>query len=289
MYAYLIAAVFCFATFYFVNKLIGKLSRSYDKISDEIGSKAKGFKFEPKKYLEILEKYPKSKEASKIKLILAVVSFIIALILIHDIIFSLIFAAAGYFTPMILIKRKAKKQKIKFEEQLVDALGVIANCVRSGASLQQALEVVVKESKPPVSLEFAETLKQIKLGTGTDQAMKNMAQRVNSRDLGIVVLAINVAKEYGGNLGENLFKISGTIRERKKIQDKIDAITSQGRMSAWIITFIPFMLLVVLNFMEPTLFGLMFTTLLGKILLLVSVAMVALGNFIIMKIVSIDI
>ncbi|MBU0951416.1 MAG: type II secretion system F family protein [Elusimicrobia bacterium] len=286
---YLIAAVFGVIAFYLVNKLISKLAQSYSKVSNELGSKAKKFKFEPKKYIEILENAPKSKEASKIKLILSAVFFSIALCLIQDFVFSLIFAAAGYFTPTILINRKAKKQKIKFEEQLVDALGVIANCVRSGASLQQALEVVVKESKPPVSLEFSETLKQIKLGTGTDQAMKNMAQRVNSRDLGIVVLAINVAKEYGGNLGENLFKISGTIRERKKIQDKIDAITSQGRMSAWIITFIPFVLLAVLNFMEPSLFGLMFKTLIGKLLLLLAVAMVAVGNFIIMKIVSIDI
>src|SRR3989339_672025 len=259
MLKYAIALIIGIIVFYFSKILIRNTVQKLDKLAKDAGSR----KFEPKKYMAELENNPKSKYALKIKQALAVISFIGGFCVTSDAVFGLMFGAAGYFFPGILIRRKIKKNRVKFEEQLVDALGILANCVRSGASLQQALEAAAKESSPPLSIEFSEVLSQIKLGVPLKEAMKNMAVRMNSKDLGITVLAVNIAKEYGGNLGENLFKISGTIRERKKIQNKIDAITSQGRMSAWIITCIPFLLLGVLNIMEPSLFGLMFKTLIG--------------------------
>ncbi|OGS19959.1 MAG: hypothetical protein A2252_01550 [Elusimicrobia bacterium RIFOXYA2_FULL_39_19] len=246
-------------------------------------------KIELKNVIKILQTQPKSKVAQKIKAGIFIFFFFAGLLILKDFLFSIAVGFFGYLLPAMIISSKSKKMKEKFDDQLIDALGLISNCVRSGASLQQALEVLVKESKPPIKHEFEETLSQINLGVSIEDAFKGMCKKLNSRDLDLAVLVINVGREYGGNLGENLVKISSTMRERKKIQNKIDAITSQGKMSAWIITFVPFIILFMLNLMEPDIFGLMFKTLIGKILLLVSIFMVALGNFIIMKIVTVDV
>jgi len=241
--------------------------------------------------IESIKKNPKSPIARYFKISIAILFFLLTLLFlgINAIIFAFIFGFGGYILPGTLIKYFDNKKMNVFEEQLMDALGTISTSMRAGSSLIQAMEVVTAEAEPPLKEEFQEVLRQVQLGNSIDKALKDMCERIPSQDLRLAVLAITVTREYGGNLGENLMRISSVMRERKKIRGKIDAITAQGRLSGWIVTFVPLLLLFVLRWMEPEMFGLMFTTFLGNMLLGVAVILVSIGNYVIMKIVKIDI
>jgi tight adherence protein B len=151
------------------------------------------------------------------------------------------------------------------------------------------MQSVVAQTKPPLADELAEVLKQVQLGTPMHVALVNMTRRVESRDLRIVVTAINLARETGGNLGEILLRLADTMKERKRIQGKIVSLTAQGKASGLVMSAVPFLLLIVLYAMEPQMVGLMFTTLLGNVMLCAVVVMVLLGSVLVKKIVQIDI
>ena len=246
-----------------------------------------------KKYFEhlsrVLAENPKSKESTKIKVLASTAVFAFIMILTLKFIFAVLagigmFAAIGWY-----FNNQIKKKMELFDNQLIEALGMVTNSVRAGQSLMQALENMARDTKDPLSGEFAAALRQVKLGVPLNQALDEITERVKSKDLKIVVTSINLARETGGNLGEILSRIADTMRERKKIKGKIDSLTAQGRMSGMVMGAVPFILLFVLYFIEPEMMGLLFTTLLGNLMLTVAVIMVSLGMFVINKIISIDI
>jgi tight adherence protein B len=196
----------------------------------------------------------------------------------------MVFASIGWHTGNI----KNKENRF-FEDQLLDALGIIINSVRSGQSLTQAIEQVATGTKHPISTEFNEVHRQVKLGMPLNEALLAMVNRTKSKDLNIVVSSINLAKETGGSMGEILTRISATVRERKKVQGKINALTAQGKASATVISCVPFLLLIVLYVMEPAMIGLLFNTLIGNIMLLAVTGMIFIGIFFIKRIITIDI
>jgi len=240
-------------------------------------------------FLTLIYQYPRSTPATMIKLFSAVVLFFIAQTIGGKIVFSFMAAIAGFMIPGKIAKKSFTDRQSLFEEQMIDCFGILTNSLRAGASLFQALEVTVRESDPPFSTEFGEVLREVRLGNPVDKALIKLTERMPSKDLHMAVLAMNVTREYGGNLGEILMRVVAVMRERRKIQGKIEAITAQGKLSGWIVTLVPFFLLLVLRFMEPDMFGLMFTSILGNILLAVAILMVSLGNFFIQKIVTIEI
>ncbi|MDI6757009.1 MAG: type II secretion system F family protein [Endomicrobiia bacterium] len=255
------------------------------------GRDVAGAKFSVETITAALRDSPDSSVARYFRLIVAAFTAAVTLLVFgaNAVIFAFIFGFAGYMIPSAVVKYLENKKLGIFEEQLMDALGTISTAMRAGSSLVQAMEVVTAEAASPLKEEFSEVLRQVQLGNSIDKALKEMTERVKSQDLRLAVLAITVTREYGGNLGENLMRISAVMRERKKIRGKIDAITAQGRLSGWVVTFVPLGLLFVLKWMEPEMFGLMFTTFLGNILLGISVILVSIGNYVIMKIVKIDI
>lgn len=287
------SAVLCFLivkkVFENVDGAISELKKNISKIKK--GISAKKDQVTLSLIVESLKKDPKSALVRYFRIAVAVCTFALTIIILgtNAIIFGFIFGFGGYMLPTSLVKYFENKKMNIFEEQLMDALGAISTSMRAGSSLLQSIEVVTAEAESPLKEEFSEVLRQVQLGMSIDKALKEMTERIKSQDLRLAVLAITVTREYGGNLGENLLRISAVMRERKKIRGKIDAITAQGRLSGWIVTFVPMFLLLVLKWMEPEMFGLMFTTLLGNILLGISVILVSLGNYIIMKIVKIDI
>ena len=242
-----------------------------------------------KKAVKTLAENPSSKESNKIKLIASLIPFLLLFLLSGSFLFGLLgglgvfFGLGWYFTKKINDKMKM------FNDQLIDALGVITNSVRAGQSLLQALENMVKDSKPPLSTEFEAVLQKIKLGMPVSEALLEMSQKIKSNDLRISVISINLARESGGNMGEILSRISETMRERKKIQGKITALTAQGKASGIVMGFVPFILLGVLYFIQPSIMGLLFSTLIGNIMLFAVVIMITVGMVVINKIVSIDI
>jgi tight adherence protein B len=288
------------ASFFFLTKIIGGVEASWLNFAGTLSAirrsagksrETVAATFSAETLISALRDSPDSPVARYFRLFVAAVSAAVTLLVFggNAVIFAFIFGFAGYMIPSAIVKYIENKKMGTFEEQLMDALGTISTAMRAGSSLVQAMEVVTAEAETPLKEEFSEVLRQVQLGNSIDKALREMTVRIKSQDLRLAVLAITVTREYGGNLGENLMRISSVMRERKKIRGKIDAITAQGRLSGWIVTFVPLGLLLILKWMEPEMFGLMFTTFLGNILLGVSVILVSVGNYVIMKIVKIDI
>lgn len=224
-----------------------------------------------------------------LKLIVPITTFVIVGIVSGKIILALLFAIIVFMGINAYITKQSKKQINMFEDQLVEALQMITNSVNAGQSLIQGIENMVKDTKPPLSSEFEEALRQVKLGKPLQEALSDIAKRISSKDLTMAVTSINLSKETGGNLGEILLRLCDTIRERKKIKGKIVSLTAQGRASGIVMSIIPVALLVVLYVIEPDMMGLLFNTLLGNIMLLIAGVMISVGMFFINKIVNIDI
>lgn len=197
-------------------------------------------------------------------------------------------AIFGYMLPRIFLNLKIKQRAKAFNLQLADALILVANSLRTGYSFLQAVELVSREMAPPISVEFTKMLKEMNLGVTTEDAMNNLAKRIDSDDLDLVVTSVLIQRQVGGNLAEVLDNIAGTIRERLKIKGEIKTLTAQGRMSGLIIGFLPFALALVIYLMNPGYLLTLFTHPVGKMLLMMSFAGMVIGFFWIRKIVNIE-
>ncbi len=195
----------------------------------------------------------------------------------------------GFLAPMLAVKYYRKRRIKRFNTQLVDALQAMANAFKAGLTFPQAIEHVSKEAPAPLGQEFALFVKEIKLGVPLEEALINMSKRVGSDDLELVVVATNIARQLGGNMAEMFETISATIRERFRLEGKIDALTSQGKLQGWIVAAMPLALGLVLNYMRPDLMEPMLDHWFGYILIAVIFIMEALGIFIIRRIVNIDV
>lgn len=195
----------------------------------------------------------------------------------------------GFFLPMILVRYYRRRRIRKFNTQLVDALQAMANAFKAGLTFPQAIEHVSKEAASPLAQEFSLFVKEVKLGVPLEEALINMGKRVGSDDLELVVVSTNIARQLGGNMAEMFETISATIRERFRLEGKIDAITSQGRLQGWVVSAMPAILGLVLNSMRPDLMQPMLNHIFGYVLVAGICVMEALGVLIIRRIVNIDV
>ncbi len=168
---------------------------------------------------------------------------------------SMFVAAAGFLfglrIPRMYINSAANRRMNSFNNQLGDTLNLWVNALRSGYSVLQAMESIATEMPPPVSREFERVVQEVRLGLGLEQTLANMYRRVPSDDLDLVITAVNIQREVGGNLAEVLDTISFTIRERVRIKGEIKTLTAQGRISGIIISLLPLGLGGVLYMMNP--------------------------------------
>ncbi|MET0401188.1 MAG: type II secretion system F family protein [Cystobacter sp.] len=199
------------------------------------------------------------------------------------------FTIFGFFLPIILVKHYRKRRIKKFNVQLVDALQAMANAFKAGLTFPQAIEHVAREAQPPLAQEFGLFVKEIKLGVPLEEALINMGRRVGSDDLELVVVATNIARQLGGNMAEMFETISSVIRERFRLEGKIDALTSQGKLQGWVVAAMPAVLGLVLNYMRPDLMEPMMDHWFGYVLVTVIALMEVMGILIIRRIVNIDI
>lgn len=195
----------------------------------------------------------------------------------------------GFFLPRIYLAQRMNKRLKEFNDQLGDALNLMVNSLRAGYSTLQAMEVISDEMPAPISEEFGRVVLEMQLGVPFDTAMANLMRRVPSPDMDLVVTAMSVQREVGGNLAEVLDAISFTIRERIRIKGEIKVMTSQGRMTGYVITLLPFALGVFIYMVNPEFMGQMFTDPCGWIMIGISVVMIGAGYFVINKIVSIEV
>ena len=165
--------------------------------------------------------------------------------------FTLFGVAAGFMAPRIYVKQAAKKRLKDFDNQLGDTLNLWVNALRSGYSVLQAMETIAAESPPPVSVEFERVVQEVRLGMTLEQALDNLMIRIPSDDMDLVVTAVNVQREVGGNLAEILAIISHTIRERVRIRGEIATLTAQVTMSGYVISGLPVALTLFLRMSNP--------------------------------------
>jgi tight adherence protein B len=157
----------------------------------------------------------------------------------------------GYAAPMFYMSLKAKKREKKFVSQLGDTITLMANSLRAGYSLLQTMDLVSRETKDPISVEFKRVVHEIGLGITNEDAMTNLLRRVPSDDLDLLVSAINIQHEVGGNLAQILTIIGHTIRERVRIKGEIKVLTAQVQLSGLVITVMPVFLAGVIFLMNP--------------------------------------
>ena len=168
----------------------------------------------------------------------------------------LIAALIGFMLPRFWLGRRKSGRLNAFNKQLPDTITLLANALRAGSSFLQAIELVVRESRPPVSTEFGRVIREVNLGLPFEQALENMVRRVRSDDLELMATAISIQHTVGGNLAEILDSIAYTIRERVRIKGEIRTLTAQQRLSGYVVGFLPiglagFLFIAAPNFMEP--------------------------------------
>jgi tight adherence protein B len=165
-------------------------------------------------------------------------------------------AFLGFLLPRFWLNRRKAGRLGAFNKQLPDTITLLANGLRAGSSFLQAVELVVRESRPPMSTEFSRVIREVNLGLPFEQAMENMVRRVRSDDLELMATAINIQHTVGGNLAEILDSIAYTIRERIRIQGEIRTLTAQQRLSGYVVGFLPiglagFLFVAAPHFMDP--------------------------------------
>lgn len=202
---------------------------------------------------------------------------------------AFIIGCAAWFVPLLILKGKVKKRIKMLNDQLGDAIAMISNSLKAGYSFFQAIDMVAKEMTGPIAEEFQVLQKEINLGLTTEKALENLAARVSSDDLELLVTAVLIQRQTGGNLAEVLDNISTTIRERVKIKGEIKTLTAQGRISGWIISLLPVGLGFLIYLINPQLISLLFTRTLGILILVVSAMSELIGIFLIQKIVKIEV
>lgn len=207
-----------------------------------------------------------------------------------DPVMSVAAAFLGFFFPRIYVNRTIGKRLIAFEEQLPDTLGLWVNALRSGYSVLQAMEAIAKDAPEPTITEFQRVVQEVQLGIDLPDALDHLLERVESDDLDLVVTAVNIQREVGGNLAEILEVISHTIRERIKLKGEIRVLTSQGRITGYLISFLPIALALFLNASNPSYMGQMFEDrACGWPMIGAGLALIGIGSAIIQKIIDIEI
>lgn len=216
--------------------------------------------------------------------------FLIAFVLGHSsLIFGLLGGVLGFYAPRFWVRRLQEQRLNLFNNQLNDTLILLANSIRSGYSLQQAMEAVSRELPPPVSVEFSRVIREISLGLNMEEALNHMLQRITSEDLDLIITAINIQHEVGGNLAEILDTIAHTIRERVRIKGQIRALTSSQRLSGTIISLLPFALAAFMFVFNQNYFKRMWEDPCGWMMLGFGVVTIGIGYFIIQQIVKIEV
>ncbi|GAA0428221.1 type II secretion system F family protein [Massilia aurea] len=202
---------------------------------------------------------------------------------------ALAMAVALTFAPRVLYARLRARRLRQFEEQLPDALMMLAGGMRAGAGFSSALTQLVQEAPAPLGQEFSLMLREQRIGVTLEQSLNNLAHRMPTQTTILVVSAMRIAAETGGGLAETLERTAGTIRSRLQMEGKIRALTAQGKLQAWVVGLLPVGLALVLGKMEPAAMDMLWHTRVGWAVLAVLAVLEALGVYVIRKIIAIDV
>lgn len=201
--------------------------------------------------------------------------------------FGLMATAMAFYAPRIWLWRKRQKRLKAFNDQLADGIALLANSLRSGYSLPQAIELLSRDARPPLASEFSRVNREVNLGLSPPDALANVYKRVPSDDLDLFITAVNIQREVGGNLAEVLDSIADTIRDRIKLLGEVRVLTAQQSYAGYVVTLLPVILAAVMFLISRSYMATLFTTLLGWIMLAVASVGIIAGFFSMRKIVNI--
>ncbi len=198
-------------------------------------------------------------------------------------------AGLAFPAPRFYLRFRKRRRLERFNEQLEDALLSMSSALKAGFSINQAIEAVAAENRPPISIEFRLLIQEIRLGVPLEEALQNLCDRMRSDDFELVATAIITARQTGGELTTIFERLAAMIRERMRISGRLKALTAQGRLQSYIVGAMPFLLMFVLNYIAPDMMSVFFNSIAGIGMILGATVLVVIGFFSIRKITDIDI
>lgn len=202
---------------------------------------------------------------------------------------SVALGVLGYMAPAMWVGGKKKSRTSRINAQLVDMLGLVSNSLKSGYGLMQSFEFASKQMHAPLALELRRMMREANLGMSAEDALNAMGARIDSKDLDMVLTAINIQRAVGGNLSEILDKVAFTMRERERIRGEIATLTSQQKMTGIVIGGLPVFMFAIFMVMNPDYMSLLFTEMAGRLILMGAVVLEVLGYFVIKRIMAIEV
>ncbi len=214
---------------------------------------------------------------------------VVTLLLTGDIPAALAVFALVLIMPPAIYKRMRAQRLRRFEQQLPDALTMISGSMRAGASLSVALESLVREQPPPISQEFELFLREQRLGADFEESLSHMEERIPLPDFQMFITALRINREVGGNLAETMESLADTLRRKAMMEGKIKGLTAQGKLQGIVMTGLPIVLVVLLNFIEHEAVSKLWTTPIGWMVSGAALVWITIGYFMINKVTSIDV
>lgn len=201
----------------------------------------------------------------------------------------IVFGLAGYVSPLLFLAYRRGRRQRAISEQLPDTLALLSSGLKAGYSFPQAIDNVSRRANQPTSDEFARVVREMQIGRSPEQALVNLVRRVESEDMDLVITAVVINSQVGGNLARILDSIQETIRERVRVEGQIAALTAQARASGIIITGLPFAVALLLYFVAPAYFQPMLSNVVGWVLFGLCLVSIAIGNVFVRRIARIDV
>jgi tight adherence protein B len=198
-------------------------------------------------------------------------------------------ALAGFLGPSLAHRWLRRRRERQLVRQLPDALDALAGALRAGLGLGQAIDALAEQQPAPTRHEYALLLRKQRLGMTMDQALEELAARTPRQEFVLFVTAVRMAREVGGNLAETLDRLADTLRRKLAMEERIDALTSQGRLQGWVVGTLPLLLLWVLHLLEPETMRSLYTTPQGWGALVLLAVLLTVGALLIRRIVRIDV
>jgi tight adherence protein B len=213
---------------------------------------------------------------------------------------SFVFGGSIYLAPVLfiigflgiprwLVKHLAHRRQMTFLDDFADAIDVMVRGLKSGLPAAETIKIISTEMRDPVGPEFVEVVDGQRIGISIDQGIERMAERVPLPEVSFLAIVMSIQAKTGGNLSEALSNLSRVLRDRKKMKAKVRAVSQEAKSSAWIIGSLPIFMLGVMYLMSPDYIMLMFTTTIGNIMLGVSGVWMAMGIFVMKKMISFEI
>ena len=218
-----------------------------------------------------------------------VVAVVFSFLLTFNLFVAVVCGAIAYFMPTVVVRHLEFKRRKQLESQLIDGLTTISAGVKAGLNLVQSMEMLVDNQTGPIKQEFSKLLREYQMGRDLNQAMQSAANRIGSPLYRLTFTAIEMHRLRGGDTGESMDRLAEAVREIKKLEGKLDAITAQSRSQASMMAVMPFVFMFILYIIDPAGIQLLFTETIGRVLLLIAGALI-LGAFLwIRKIMAVDI